>query len=75
MEDYVGSANTKKDSAAEYSFIIKGLPSDITITEIQKYVEDKILMTGAPDADVVKIYLIYNVKDYLKELKKKQKVL
>ncbi len=38
MEGYVGKANRKKSSAADYSFIIKGLPSDITITEIQKYV-------------------------------------
>ncbi len=64
--------NKNKINAAEYSFIIKGLPSNITITEIQKYVEDKLLFTGAPDVDVVKIYLIYNFKEYLKLLQSKQ---
>ena len=72
MEDYVKEMNKNKNSAADYSFIIKGLPSDITITEIQKYVEDKLLFTGAPDVDVIKIYLIYNFKEYLKLLQNKQ---
>jgi hypothetical protein len=72
MEDYVMEINSNKQTAADYSFIIKGLPSDITIREIQKYVEDKLLFSGAPDVSVVKIYLIYNLKQYVKLLQLRQ---
>ena len=44
--------------------MVKGLPKDITIYEIQKFLEDKLLYTGAPDVTIVKIYIIYNLKTY-----------
>lgn len=75
MEDRVRSMQEGKLNAADYSFIIKGLPPDITIREIQKYVEDKLLFSGAPDLDIIKIYLIYNFKDYVKMLHRKQELI
>lgn len=74
MEDCVAELTRNKLSAADYSFIIKGLPSDITVKEIQKYVEDKMLFSGAPDVTIIKIYLIYNFKEYLKLLQTRQKL-
>lgn len=75
MEGYINNMNNNKQTAADYSFIIKGLPSDLTITEIQKYVEDKMLFSGAPDVDIIKIYLIYNLKDYLRLLQTRQELI
>lgn len=75
MEDRVRCMQEGKLNAADYSFIIKGLPADITIREIQKYVEDKLLFSGAPDLDIIKIYLIYNFKDYVKMLHKRQELI
>lgn len=69
------SMHEGKLNAADYSFIIKGLPADITIREIQKYVEDKLLFSGAPDLDIIKIYLIYNFKDYVIMLHKRQQLI
>jgi hypothetical protein len=54
--------------------VIKGLPPDINIRELQKYVEDKLMFSGAPDVEVIKIYLIYNFKDYLRSLQKRKDV-
>ena len=51
-------------NAADYSIMLKGLPKDVTLSEIQKFVEDKLLYSGAPDIKVLKIYLIYNMKKY-----------
>jgi hypothetical protein len=75
MEGHVGKMAREKQTAADYSFVIKGLPSDITVTEIQKYVEDKMLFSGAPDVDIIKIYLIYNFKEYLKLLQLRQELI
>jgi hypothetical protein len=75
MEDRVRRMQEGKLKADDYSFIIKGLPADITIREIQKYVEDKLLFSGAPDIDIIKIYLIYNFKDYVKLLQKRQELI
>ena len=60
--------------AADYSLMVKGLPSDITITEIQKYVQDKMLYSGAPDLTINKIYIIYNFKNYLNVVQKRQTI-
>lgn len=75
MEGEVGQLAKGKLTAADYSFVIKGLPADITVTEIQKYVEDKMLFSGAPDVTIIKIYLIYNFKGYLKLLQLKQELI
>ncbi len=54
--------------------MIKGLPPDINIKELQKYVEDKLMFSGAPDVEIIKIYIIYNFKDYLKSLQKRKDI-
>jgi len=63
-----------KLNAADYSFMIKGLPWDITLAEIQKYVQDKMLYSGAPDLAINKIYIIYNFKNYLSMVQKRQEI-
>lgn len=50
--------------SSDYSILLKGLPKDITMNEIQKFIEDKLLYIGAPETTVVKIYLIYDFKMY-----------
>ena len=75
MEGEVRNLAKGKQTASDYSFVIKGLPADITVTEIQKYVEDKMLFSGAPDFTIIKIYLIYNFKDYLKLLQLRQELI
>jgi hypothetical protein len=52
-------------NAGDYSIMVQGLPADISLTELQKYLEDKLLYSGAPDLTIVKIYPIYNFKQYL----------
>ena len=52
--------------------MVKGLPSDITIGEIQKYLEDKMEDAGAPDLAINKIYTIFNFKNYLDLIQKRQ---
>ena len=63
-----------KLNAADYSFMIKGLPWDITLGEIQKYVQDKMLYSGAPDLVINRIYIIYNFKNYLNMVQKRQEI-
>jgi len=62
----------KYPKSSNYSFMLKGLPKDITITEMQKYVEDNLLFSGAPDTTIIKIYLIYDFKTYLVLYQKKR---
>lgn len=50
--------------AGEYSLMVKGVPKDVTLLEIQKFLEQKLLLGGAPDTSIIKIYLIYNLKIY-----------
>ena len=73
MEDKVRVLQSEPSSAS-YSFVIKGLPPDINIKELQKYVEDKLMFSGAPDVEIIKIYIIYNFKDYLKSLQKRKDI-
>ena len=51
-------------NAADYSVMVKGLPQDVTLSEIQKFIEDKLLYSGAPGTSVLKIYVIYNLRAY-----------
>jgi hypothetical protein len=64
--------NEGRLKAVDYSLMIKGLPSDVTLSEIQKYLEDKLLLATAPDQTIVKIYIIYNFKNYLNMMQKRQ---
>lgn len=50
--------------ASDYSVMIKGLPKDITISEIQEFVTNKIVELNRPDAMLLKIYLIYDLKTF-----------
>ena len=72
MEDRVEKARKGKINASDYSFMIKGILSDTKISEVQKYAESKMLYSGAPDLTIVKIYVIYNFKNYLSILQKRQ---
>ena len=66
--------NSGQLKAVDYSILVKGLPLDTTISDIQKYLEEKMVSAGAPDRTVTKIYIIYNFKNYLKILQKKQEL-
>jgi hypothetical protein len=50
------------------------MPSDITLTEIQTYMATKMQEAGAEDTSIVKIYIIYNFKNYLNMLQKRQEL-
>ena len=61
--------------ASDFSVMLKGLPKDITIYEIQKFVEDKLTYLGSEDNTIIKIYVIYNLKTvYSLYAKKRQLV-
>ena len=48
-------------SPCDYSILIKGLPQDITLYELQHFMNEELTLLSV-DPTVVKIYLIYDVK-------------
>lgn len=58
---------------ADYSVLIKGLPKDITIYELQEFMNEELTRLNV-DPMLVKIYLIYDVKEYLALYAKKREV-
>ena len=66
--------NSGQLKAVNYSLMIKGLTVNTTISDIQKYLEDVMEESKAKDRFVVKIYIIYNFKNYLKMQLKRQEI-
>lgn len=52
-----------EDEPADYSILLKGLPKDITLYEIQEFMKEELTALGV-DSTLVKIYLIYDSKQY-----------
>ena len=62
-----------EDEPADYSIMLKGLPKDITLYEIQEFMKEELMALGV-DSTVVKIYLIYDGKQYLQLYQKQREV-
>ena len=74
MDLLISYYNSGQLKAVDYSLMIKGLTTDTTISDIQKYLENVMEESKANDRSVVKIYIVYNFKNYLKMQQKRQEI-